>query len=224
MTTLDEKLKKYFDDTFSCPDSDIYHYTKQGIGNEIVKSGFFRLKSHHDLNKQDNGELIVGSELAKKYLKKTDLASFESTFDKFLERGITIHVGSFCEERNNTHAIKKYGLDCLEFKAEYLKTLPQECNALIGSVKYDSNKQNEIISTMFGLYEESTDENPIQKRCTLLQWLFIASPLLKHRKHRPDIECRIVTVYGREKNNPANIIGKVKDQITFGSKDVILLR
>lgn len=224
MTTLYEKLNKYFDETFSWPGTNIYHRTKKGIGNEVIKSGFFKLKPHYEFSQQKHGELIVGPELAKKYLKKTTLAPWEQTFDEFIKRGIIMHVGSFSEERNNKHAIKEYGPDCLEFNVEYLKKLPIEYHALIGSVEYSPAKQNKIISTMFDLYEEQTDESEEQKRISLFLWLFIVFPLLKREEHHPDMECRIITVYGKEKNNPANTIGTLRDKITFSSKDVILLR
>ena len=110
---LDETLKKYVEETFSGPDSSIYHYTKSGIGNEIIKSGHFRLTPHQELNKSDNSELIVGPLLTKNYLKKTSLSKWEKRFDEFIDRGITLYIGSFCEEKNYPHNIQNYGPDCL---------------------------------------------------------------------------------------------------------------
>lgn len=75
---LNEILKKYIEETFSGSDASLYHYTKAGSGNEIIKSKHFRLTSHRELNnKNDNGELVVGPELTKIYLKK--LALHESS-------------------------------------------------------------------------------------------------------------------------------------------------
>ncbi len=222
MTTLYEKLDQYIGDTFLWPDDDIYHYTK--TGNKIINSGFFRLKSHHDLNKKgDNGELIVGPSLTRKYLKKLNLASHIFRFNKFIDSGITLHIGSFSEQKNNQHAIEKYGSDCLKFSATYLRKLPERYHALIGSVVYDAKKQDEIISTMLDLYEKHTDEEPTDKYRTLLMSLCTVFPLLKEERHHPDAECRIVTVCGHEEDNPTKIIGQKRDRITFGRNDVILL-
>lgn len=223
MVTLHEKIEKYFNESFSWPDTDIYHYTKKGNGNKIIKSSVFKLTSHCKLNqKKDNGELLVGPELTNKYLTKTSLISQEANFNEMAKRGITLHIGSFCEEKNNSHAIKTYGPDCLEFKAEYLRKL-SETHALIGSVIYDTKKQDEIISTILGLHEEKTDEDPKWKCLTLFLWLWTIFPLLKQEKHYKDIECRIITVHGYEKNDPEKRIGTARDQINFTNDDVILL-
>jgi hypothetical protein len=53
--TLDEKLRKYFDEAYSWTDTDPYHYTQKEGGSEIIKSGLFRLTTHPALNKRNHG-------------------------------------------------------------------------------------------------------------------------------------------------------------------------
>ncbi len=219
---LNDKLEMYFKDVFSGPDSCIYHYTQTGNGQEILNSGHFRLTPHQELNsKADNGELIVGPELARKYLKKTNLAPWESTFDTFISRGITLHIGSFCEERNHSHALKKYGSDCLEFNDKYLKKLQTE-SVLLGRVKYNQNEQNEIISNMFQLYEQEKDEDLASRRTSLFLWLFTAFPLLKEEKHHRDEECRTIKASGHDRKG--NQMGNAKYSIDFNHDDIRLVR
>jgi hypothetical protein len=220
---LDEVLKNYVEEAFSGPDSSIYHYTKAGIGSEIIRSRHFRLTPHQDLNnKSDNGELIVGPELTKNYLKKTSLAKWEPRFNDFVDRGITLHIGSFCEEENYPHTIQKYGPDCLEFKSAYLDKLKKQ-SMLIGHVVYNIKKQKEIISTMLDLHEQSKEEDPVEKRISLFVWLFTVYPLLKEEKHHLDSECRIITAYCSDPDDPTKIIGKIQNQITFDHHEVRLI-
>lgn len=218
--TLYEELKKYFEQFFSGPNSSIYHYTEVGIGNEIIKSGHFKLTPHRELNKKsDNGELIIGPSLARDYLRKTSLAIWEKKFNQVIDRDITLHVGSFCEEGNYIHAIKKYGADCLEFKTEYLNKLQSQQSVLIGRVNYNKQQQNEIISTMFDLHEKHTEEDQTTRRVHLFLWLFITFPLLKEEKHHLDNECRIITVH--DSNMQGNQIGKIPDKIKFDPNDIL---
>jgi len=221
---LNEILAKYVEETFTGPDSSIYHYTKAGIGSEIIRSKHFRLTPHQELNnKSDNGELIVGPQLTKNYLKKTSLTRWESRLNDFMDRGITMHIGSFCEERHYSHTIEKYGPDCLEFSSMYLNKL-QKQPVLIGRVIYDRKKQKEIITTMIDLHEQSNEEGSEKKRISLFQWLCVVYPLLKEEKHHLDSECRIITAYCMDPDDQNKIIGKVQNQITFEHHEVQLIR
>lgn len=218
--SLNDKLEKHFKENFTAPDFPIYHYTK--VGHTILKSGCFKLTPHQKLNsKADNGELKVGPELARRYFKKTGLAQWETTFDAFIKNGITLHIGSFCEEKNHSHATKTYGPNCLEFNDNYLKKL-QAQHALIGRVEYNKNRQDEIISTMFELYEQNTNEDEATRRISLFLWLFTAFPLLKEEKHHFDDECRIVKVSGYDREG--NQMGTAKASIEFTQEDIKLIR
>lgn len=220
---LEEILIKYVEETFTGPDSSIYHYTKAGVGNEIIRSKYFRLTPHQELNnKSDNGELIVGPELTKNYLKKTSLVQWKPRFNDFMNHGITVHIGSFCAEKNYSHTIQKYGPDCLELNSTYLNKL-QKQSILIGHVIYDRKKQKEIISTMIDLHEQSNEEDSEEKRISLFQWLCVIYPLLKEEKHRSDSECRIITAYIKNPDDPTKIIGKIRNQITFDHHEVQLI-
>lgn len=222
--TLYKKINEYFNTIFYTPDSSIYHYTKSGVGLKIIESEHFKLSPHKELNKkEDNGELIIGPALATKYLKKVNLGTLESKFKKFIENGIDLFIGSFSELDNNQYALEKYGPDCLKLETICLKNLTTQYRCLIGSVIYNNKLHNEIISTVFDLYKESSDEDETEKRCALFIWLLTISPLLKAEKHCRDVECRIITISGKDSQNLSKVLIPINNKITFSPNDIELI-
>lgn len=212
--SLENELKKYIDTQFVTPESPIYHTTDKTGYEGIIDSKYLKLNSHRNLNQKNpqNDELQPGIKLIKSNLKKIkELKISSQIFNEYTKKGIIFYTCSFSKQ-----PLKKYGDFYFEFDVQPFSNLQK---SLFANVEYRWEKQEEIISGIFEIYEKFKKEP--DATITLFTYLTIVMPLLKKfRPHAKDEECRLIRAEIFDPDDKL-ITESVPKQITFLEKHIL---
>lgn len=192
---LYKNLERLVNNLYSKPFYNVFHYTD--ALSKILKSGHLKLKKHADLNLNNNEELKCGKSLIINEMKLSrSLLNLIELFDSYLENGITICTGSFCEKKKSNYASKKYGKSKIAFNPSFFLNAQKRAEmnnsaCIYGKVIYSKKYQAKLIKKIFKCFDQYSHSCNNQY-ATLFLWLSIILPLLKPSSHSQDQEHRII--------------------------------
>ncbi len=211
------QLTEHLDKSFEKPDDSVFHHTEFCCLQKIVESKYLELHAHSYLNEKGNNEGITGIEIINNLLDRySDFYREKEIFSKFItDKVVTFYTVSFCNEKMSSYVLKEYGNYYLELESDFLQAFANinRPSLLFGSVDYEKNSQEKIISGMLEIYQQF--EFSKDNICILLTNLCIAIPLFKNNSYSREKECRVI---GTQKCLDRLSLNKDKTKIYKGTK------